>query len=154
MSVKRSGAICPVWANDAAHGRWYQTESNVRMPTSYACRVGPVHSAATAAVTATAIPAAARPVARRGGRLARRVSGVSSTLAPPAAAQAATIGASSNQPIVPSTSRIATSVASAITISASRAGAPVQSASQCRRTLTAASASDANTTRRHAAPSA
>ena len=45
MSVKRSDAICPVWANDAAHGRWYQTESNVRMPTSYACRVGPVHSA-------------------------------------------------------------------------------------------------------------
>jgi len=154
MSVKRNGAMCPVWANDAAHGRWYQTESNVRMPTSYACKVGPVHSAATAAVTATPIPAATRPAARRGGRLARGASRVRSTLAPPATAHAATIGMSSNQPTVPSSSRIAISVASAITISASRAGAPAQSASQCRRTLTAASASDASTTRRHAAPSA
>ena len=154
MSVKRSGAMCPVWANDAAHGRWYQTESNVRMPTSYACRVGPVHSAATAAVTATAIPAAANPAARRGGRLARRASDVSSTLAAPATAHAATIGASSNQPTVPSSSRIAISVASAITISDRRAGAPPQSSSQRRRTLTAASASDASTTTRQAAPSA
>ena len=74
--------------------------------------------------------------------------------ATPASPHAITIGPSSNSPTAPSTSRIPIRSASPITASASRAGAPVQSPSQRRRSPTAATATPPTTTISAAAPSA
>ena len=114
------------------------------------------HSAITAAPARIAIPVAtatSHPTSgelcgwtARGGPSHRIVASAASTQAP-------STGPSSNSPTAPSSSRIPTSSATPITVSASRAGAPAQSPSQRRRMMTAASASEPITTASAAAPS-